>query len=471
MVHKELCSANALSDHRVGDLDEACEVGTGNVVALHAVLLGGIVGVVVDGLHDVLELGVDLFGGPGKAHGVLAHFETGNRNTAGVGGLAGRESDAAVEVVDGIGRAAHVRSLNNHHATVFDEHLGVIAVEFVLDGAGESDIALDFPGLAALDELGAELSGVWLDDIVVAGAELEHVIDAFLGHSLFVIDVAVGTGDGDDLGAELNELLSGTPGDVTEAGESDRLALDVLAELLEHVLGEVDRAVTGGLGTNERTAEGTALAGENADELVTEALVLAEEVADFAAADADITGGNVGVGSDMAGKLGHEALAETHDFAVGLAARIEVGAALAAAHGKRGEGVLEGLLKAEELENGESYGRMETETAFVRSDRGIELDAIAAVDLNDAVVVDPGNAEHNRALRLDHALENGGLFVLGIGLDHRGEGGEYLFNRLDEFRFVSVFRLDIGENLLDVFTHIYPCFTLEFILFLSLPCP
>ena len=463
--------ANALSDHRVGDLDEACEVGTGNVVALHAVLLGGIVGVVVDGLHDVLKLGVDLFGGPGKAHGVLAHLETGNRNTAGVGGLAGRKSDAAVEVVDGVGRAAHVRSLDDHHAAVLDEHLGVIAVEFVLDGTGESDIALDFPRLAALDELGAELSGVGLDDVVVAGAELEHVINAFLSHSLFVVDVAVRTGDGDNLSTELNELLGGAPGDVAEAGESDRLALDVLAELLEHVLGEVDCAVAGSLGTNERTAEGTALAGENADELVTEALVLAEEVADFTAADADVTGGNVRIGADVAGKLGHEALAETHDFAVGLAARIEVGAALAAAHGKRGEGVLEGLLKAEELENGESYGRMEAETALVRSDRGVELDTIAAVNLNNAVVVDPGNAEHDCALGLDHALENGGLFILGISLDHGGEGGENLFNRLDEFRFVSVFRLNIGEDLLNVFAHIFTCFILEFILFLPLPCP
>ena len=160
----------------------------------------------------------------------------------------------------------------------------------------------------------------------------------------------------------------------------------------------------------------------------------------------------------MAGKLGHEALAETHDFAVGLAARIEVGAALAAAHGKRGEGVLEGLLEAEELENGESYGRMEAEAALVRPDRGVELDAVAAVDLNGAVVVDPGNTEHDRALGLDHALEDGGLFVLGVGLDHGGEGGEHLFDRLDEFRFVSVFRLDVGENLLDVFAHIFSFF-------------
>ena len=449
-------SADALSDHRVGDLDEAGEVGARDIVALHAVLLGRIVGVVVDGLHDVLELGVDLFGGPGKAHGVLAHLETGNRDAARVGGLAGSKSDAAVEVVDGVGRAAHVRSLDDHHAAVLDEHLGVIAVELVLNGAGESDIALDFPGLAALDELGAELGGVGLDDVVVAGAELEHVIDAFLGHSLFVVDVTVGTGNGDDLRAELDELLGGAPGDVAEAGEGDRLALDVLAELLEHVLGEVDRAVAGGLGTDERTAEGTALAGENADELVAQALVLAEEIADFTAAYADVTSGNVGIGADMTGKLGHEALAETHDFAVGLAARIEVGAALAAAHGKRGEGVLEGLLETEELENGESYGRMEAETALVRSDRGVELDAIAAVDLNDAVVVDPGNAEHDCALGLDHALEDGGLFVLGIGLDHGGESCKHLFNRLDEFRFVSVFRLDVGENLLDVFVHMFP---------------
>ena len=413
----------------------------------------------MDGLHDFLELGVDLFGRPGEAHGVLAHFETGDSHATGVCRLAGRKSDATVEVVHSAGRAAHVGGFDDHHAAVLDERLCVILVELVLDRARECDVALDFPRLAALDELGAELGGVGLDDVVVAGAELEHVVDAFLRHSLFIVDVAVRTGDSDDLGAELDELLRRAPGDVAEAGEGDRLAFDVLAELLEHVLREVHRAVAGGLRTHERTAEWTALAGEDSDELVAETLVLTEEITDLATADADVTGGNVRICSDVAGKLGHEALAEAHHFSVGLAARIEVGTALAAAHGKGGEGVLERLLETEELEDTQRYGRVEAETALVRTDCGVELDAVAAVHLHDAIVVDPRNAEHDDALRLDHALEDGGFFVLRICFKNRGEGGKHFLYRLDELRFVCILGLNIGQDFLHITAHCFSFLT------------
>jgi hypothetical protein len=100
-------------------------------------------------------------------------------------------------------------------------------------------------------------------------------------------------------------------------------------------------------------------------ELVADALVLAEEEADLAAADADVTGRHVGVGADVAEELGHEALAEAHDLGVGLALGIEVGAALAAAHGQGGQGILEDLLEAEELEHAEVDGGVEAEAALV----------------------------------------------------------------------------------------------------------
>jgi hypothetical protein len=57
------------------------------------------------------------------------------------------------------------------------------------------------------------------------------------------------------------------------------------------------------------------------------------------------------IGADVLAELGHEALAEAHDLGVGLALGVEVRAALAAADGQRGEGVLEDLLEAEELDD------------------------------------------------------------------------------------------------------------------------
>jgi hypothetical protein len=99
---------------------------------------------------------------------------------------------------------------------------------------------------------------------------------------------------------------------------------------------------------------------------------------------------DVGVRADVAEQLGHEALAEAHDFVVALALGIEVGAALAAAHGERGEAVLEDLLEGQELEDAEVDGRMEAQAALVRADGAVHLDAEAAVDLDGALSSNQG---------------------------------------------------------------------------------
>ena len=63
-----------------------------------------------------------------------------------------------------------------------------------------------------------------------------------------------------------------------------------------------------------------------------------------------------------------KALAEAHNLSVGLALRVEVGAALAAAHGQRGKAVLEDLLEAQELDDAQVDGRMQAQAALVGSD-------------------------------------------------------------------------------------------------------
>ena len=85
--------------------------------------------------------------------------------------------------------------------------------------------------------------------------------------------------------------------------------------------------------------------------LVGEASVLAKQVADFAATNADVTGGHVAVFADVTVQFGHKGLAEAHDFGIRLALRVEVGAALAATDGQAGEGVFEDLLEAQELDD------------------------------------------------------------------------------------------------------------------------
>ncbi len=118
-------------------------------------------------------------------------------------------------------------------------------------------------------------------------------------------------------------------------------------------------------------------------------------------------------------QLGHEALAEAHDFVVALALGIEIAATFAAAHRQRGERVFEHLLEGQELQNAEVHRGMEAQAAFVRPDGAVHLDTEAAVDLDVALVVKPRHAEHKHALRLYDPLENAGGDVFGMLLQYQ----------------------------------------------------
>src|SRR5690242_1341715 len=77
-----------LVEHRVGDLHEPGDVRAVHVVARDAELLGGLLHLLVDGLHDVLQAGVDLRARPWQALTVLRHLQTGDGHAAGVRRLA-----------------------------------------------------------------------------------------------------------------------------------------------------------------------------------------------------------------------------------------------------------------------------------------------------------------------------------------------------------------------------------------------
>ena len=164
-------------------------------------------------------------------------------------------------------------------------------------------------------------------------------------------------------------------------------------------------------------------------------------------------------------ELSHEALAETHDLSVGLAVGIEVAAALTAAHGEGGEAVLEGLLEAEELHNGKIYVRSEAETSLVGSDCAVELYTEAAVDLNLAVTIDPGNTELNNALRLYETLKKACFLILGVLFDNGFEGLKDFFNGLKKLGFVSVTLLNLCKNFLNVSVHSLDSSKLELLQF------
>ena len=152
----------------------------------------------------------------------------------------------------------------------------------------------------------------------------------------------------------------------------------------------------------------------------------------------------------MLDELGHEGLAEAHDLVVGLALGVEVGSSLSSSDGEGGEAVLEDLLESEELQDGQVDGGVEPESALVGSDGGVELDTVSAVDLDLALVVDPGHTEHDDPLGLDDPLDDSGLLKLGPCLDDGLQGLEDFLDCLKELGLVGVALFEACEDLLQV---------------------
>ena len=239
-------------------------------------------------------------------------------------------------------------------------------------------------------------------------------------------------------------------GHVAAAGDEARLPLESVVPRVEHLLGEVDRPVAGGLRTDQRAAPPGALTGQRPGELVGEAFVLPEEEADLPAADPDVPGRDIGIRTDVALQLGHERLAKAHHLGVALALGVEVRPALAAAERQRGQGVLEHLLEGEELEDGGVDRGMEAESALVGPDRAVHLDPEAPVHLDLPRVVDPGDPELDQALGLHHAVEDPRRAVLGVPLDDDGHRFDDLPDGLVEFGLVRVPRRDLVQDRLDI---------------------
>src|SRR3546814_1123668 len=108
----------------------------------------------------------------------------------------------------------------------------------------------------------------------------------------------------------------------------------------EHVGEEIDRAIAGRIGPDQRAAPFESLAGQHPSEFAGDPLVLAEHIADLAPADTNVARGDVDVGADVAIAFGLEALAKADDLSPALALGVEVRPALAAAHRQAGPCIL-----------------------------------------------------------------------------------------------------------------------------------
>ena len=125
----------------------------------------------------------------------------------------------------------------------------------------------------------------------------------------------------------------------------------------------------------------------------------------------------------------------------------------AAAHRQRGQRILEDLLEGEELQDAEVDRGMKTQTAFVGADRAVHLDAEPAVHVQLALIVLPGDAEHDHALRLDDPLEDLRLPIFRMLVEDERERLDHFLDGLVKLRFRRVLGLNIGHQRCDVITH------------------
>ena len=147
---------------------------------------------------------------------------------------------------------------------------------------------------------------------------------------------------------------------------------------------------------------------------MSELLVHTEHIGNLATANTYVACGNILVGTDMTEQFGHEGLAETHYLVVALATGREVRTALAAAHGQSGERVLECLLESKELKDALVYRCVVADTAFVRANGIVVLDAVAHIGLNVALVVNPSHAELDDAIGYAETLYQVCTLKLGV---------------------------------------------------------
>ena len=99
------------------------------------------------------------------------------------------------------------------------------------------------------------------------------------------------------------------------------------------------------------------------------------------------------------------------------------------------------MLKAQEFQDAEVDGGMETDAAFVRADGVVELYAVAQVNVNFALVVDPGHTEGEDAVGFYKAFDELGAFKFGVFVVHVFDGEENFAHGLQKFSFAGVLGL------------------------------
>ena len=217
--------------------------------------------------------------------------------------------------------------------------------------------------------------------------------------------------------------------------------------MMQDMLDEIDCAIAGRLRTDQGTAPGHSLSRKDSRMFACKFLVHSEKVAYFAASDSHVSCRNVRIRADVAPEFEHERLAEAHDLSVRLALWVKVRTALATAHRQSRERILEGLLKAEELQHGNAHSGMKAQAALVGTDCAVELHPVAGVHPYLTPVVNPCHLECKNPVWLNKSLDNPRRLKFRVFVINVLNGLQNFPHSLQVFLLFPILRLQRGHNL------------------------
>ena len=181
-----------------------------------------------------------------------------------------------------------------------------------------------------------ELGNVFLDTASSIVLEVHDPVQLRAVDSSRVMNESFGVGHGEHLGSHLNAFFSGILRHVARSGDDSGLALEIFTFCRKHLCSEVNGTIAGRFRSDQRSSPIAAFACKDACKLIAQTLVLTKEIADFTTANADVSCGDICVGTNVSRQFRHETLAKTHHLSIRFPLWIEIGTAFSAAHGQRG---------------------------------------------------------------------------------------------------------------------------------------
>ena len=185
-----------------------------------AVFLGGCGTGFEDVAHNVVEALVGVVEAPGVTAGVLLHFQRGGSHSTSVSCLAGAEVDATFAVhLNGIGGGRHVGALSNELAAIVSKGASCGAIELVLGGARQCDVAGKLPD-GAFGVVGCAFHLVSIGGDALT-ANFFNVLEFCNVNTVGGVHPAGGVREGDNGCAEFLGFFDGIDGHVAGAGHNN----------------------------------------------------------------------------------------------------------------------------------------------------------------------------------------------------------------------------------------------------------